>query len=635
VEPGFLLRARSRRGRRCVVLVVASISLIAVLACSRNALSREDHERFAESLLERGEVRAAAREFAAAAAAGQPDPSLLLKQAEAFVAAGRWRYAAPPARAAADLRPDDLQVQLLAARVLLVSNGFDEVVQRMTAFVEKHPNEPGAWIALADARARLRTPTVALARLADARTREEYERVPDRARQRVTRADDTAAAADFQRAMALAPDNTDAQVAWANFLVATGQMEPAVSLLKALADGAAANRPRVQHALGTYYRLQQRVADAEVYLKRANHASYVLRTQAALSLADLYAANGRSPEAAALLTSLPADQDKDGEIAVRLAQLDVNAGRRDAAMRRLDPLLARTPPVVGAHVLAATLLLEDGKVPEAVKTARIAAAAAPGRADARFTFGRTLAADGNLEEALDEETEAVRLAPGDGRAVLELTRTEILVGRSTQALAHAHDASRLLPDDPAAQAAPVAAQVAGGHVEAAAQALRPLVARYPASADIQTLKGTVDSALGNLDAAKAAYARALTLRADDVDALAGLAAVDLARKDPAAARRRVDEPLTRHEGDARYLYAAARVHAASGDNAGARALLVKAVTSNPGHQQAVLDLVTPDYIRDHPADATRILRQLLEHRPRSREAKTRLQLLSDGGGSAR
>lgn len=550
-----------RAGRVRTLLAACGVLLIVTTACSKADHSRDELQRSAELLLERGDVRGAALGFEAAVKAGAPDADLLIKQADLFVKAGRWRYAAQPARAAADLKPDDLDVQLLAVRVLMASRTFDEAVDRATAFLGKHPNRPRLRLMRATARAQLPNVTIALAQASTARTREELDQLPRRLDRKVSKEADAAAEADFRQALQEVPDSIEVQMAWGNFLVATGRWDEAEGVLRAMADGPKA-RPRAVHALGNYYRLHDRASDAEPYLKRATtFANYPGKLPATLTLADLYAATGRAADATALLAATPADQDPDGTIAVRLAEFDRQAGRLDQATQRLAPLLARTPPVLDAQVLAAGILIDRGSAAEAVTAARAAAALAPTKPAVRAVLGRALVASGNLQEAVGELTEAQRLEPGDARLALELALVEARVGRSQQALDHAREAVRLLPDD--------------------------------------------------------------------ADAAAGLAVLELGQRSPAAAAavRRVDDLLARHPNDASYLYAAARVRAASGDSRGETALLVKTIAADPGHQQAVLELVTPAFMRARPADAQRMLQQLLDRKPGATEARTRLATL--------
>lgn len=555
-------------GARWVVTGVCVVALAASSACSeKKDPTREEHQQTAESLLQRGDVRGAALEFEAAAKAGPPDAALLVKQAELLAKDGNnWRYAVQPARAAADLKPDDMDVQLLAARAMLASRSFDEVVTRTTAFLAKHPNRPRLRVMLAMGRAQLPNQTIALTRASNARTRGALNTLPRRLERKVTRDADAAAEADFRQALAEAPDNMDVQMAWANFLVATGRIEEAEPVLRTMAESPKP-RPRALHALGNYYRLNGRAADAEAHLKRATaFPAYPAKQAVMLTLADLYAGEGRAAEATTLLASVPADQDTDGTIAVRLAELDRQAGRLDQATTRLAPLVARTPPVLDAQVLTVAILMEKGQAADAVSAAKAAIAMAPTNPEARAALGRSLVATGNLQDAVGELTEAQRLEPGDARLTLELAQVEGRVGRRQQALDHAREAVRLMPDD--------------------------------------------------------------------IEAAAGLAAIELQQGTQAqASLRRVDDLLARHPNDARALYAASRVRAAAGDSRGEAAFLQKAVAADPGHMDAVLALVTPSFMRTRPAEAQRLLQQLLERKPGASEAKSRLASLSSASSS--
>ena len=593
-------------------------------------LSRAEHIRLAEEALKQEKYLDAAQAYERAALTGPPDGVLFKKQAEALSNAWNFVEAAGPARRAADLLPEDEEAQLLAATVLLRRRGFDEVVERMKAFLARRPGHVEGSIALANAMARLTNPNSALAAFVRTRDHHDYQGLIATIRDGATRWTDLDAEQTFQRAMNVAPDDVMLQLAMANFLVAAGRADEAGSVLERLTKRYP-NRARANHVLGVYYLQHGRVAEAERLLQRALPADYDQRPLAAWSLARLYIDTGREDQARAVLVPLTLEIE-DQEVSIRLARLEWQLNLRDRALGRLDHTLTRDPRAADAAVLKAQILLAGGTVDEAVTLARTAVAAAPALAEARSTLGQALSRAGDIESAFDELAEAVRLSPGVGGPVKELARLALTLGRRTEAMAFARDAARMNPDDPEAALLPVRAFMLGRDYGAARQALLAVRQRAPVSAEFLSLLGTLHAAQGDDNAAKPAFQGALEVAPDSPEALAGLALIEVRQNLGAAARNRVEMALARHPRDPRYLHVAAQVYAADNDQARADMLLKAALASDRSHLPSVLSLLTPTFTSTHPAEARLVLEGFLEVRPRAIEARYQLGRLYEQAG---
>jgi cytochrome c-type biogenesis protein CcmH/NrfG len=522
---------------------------------------------------------------------------------------------------------------MFAPHVLLSAGGFDEVADGMKAWVDKHPDSVDGWIALGNARARLNSSTNALARLAMSRTADELRTAAQSAPRKITAAADASAADAFRRAMDLAPDNAAARIAWANFLVATEHVEEGMDVLdKVVTEGP--TLPVVNHAVGTYYWLHGRSAEAETCLKAAAGASgYARRPAATSNLASLYEATGRKAEAIAAIRALPPEPAVTDTVTLSLARLEAGAGDLDAALRRLDGLSDRKGQQSGALAVKASLLLDAGRLPDAVAAARTAADQSPSEAEPRVTLGKALLASGDVENAFDAFDAASRLTPGDARLALDLVRVALELGHTDDyLLTRAQDAANLLPEDPEALAAPAAVLLARNDVRSAERALSPSLRKHPSSPELLILMGQIEEKLKRPEEARMAYLRALRASPGSADAISGLAFLDIAQGQFDEARRRIDEALPAHSTDADYLYATARIHQAAGDGAGREQLLRRTLDANPAQVSAALDLLSPDFVQAHAAEAVRILERLLDKRPRAIEARERLAGIYERAG---
>lgn len=622
--------------------------LIVATACRQRLSPEQQRAEFikqGDALMAKGDHVGAATAYGQAAQHGSPDGPLMLKGATANMLAGKFRVALTPAVQAAELMPDNVDAQLLAARLMLTQRQFNDVKHRMAAILQRHPNSIEALIELGHARAHLQNRAAALLGFSVARTKDEFDgmalqaRFPSGPRQPGITANDLDAAEQaFKSAVNVDPHHPKAQLALANFLWWAGRADEAESALKSVADEHPEERTATL-ALGAYYRLVHRPTEAEHYLKLAAQndprAPETLtavsgprtretgpdagRTAARFTLVDLYLETKRDEEALALLNALSATYPVD--TGLKLARVEFQTGKRDEAIRRVDGLLKRDPPARGASLLKAQFLLEKGDVAEAVSLARAAAAADPVSSDARATLGQALLASGDLENAYDEHAEALRLQPRAAGSAMALMHVSLALKRKNDALEHARTAVQLNPDNREAALGSVKAMVLAGDYNGAERALQPMLARDPASAEVLAELGAVHAARGNNDdAARAAFTRALQAMPDSLESVTGLVSLDLKEKRPAAARQRAEAALARHPRDPRYLEVAARAYAADNDAARAEGALRKVLELDRANVGVALSLSGAIATR-HPEEAAQMLQQAIERRPRSVAAR--------------
>lgn len=530
----------------CCCLGAVIAALVMAGGCKSRPPSREALVRQGDELVAKKQYREAAIAYFDANKVGPPDAKLLLKEADAAVEAGQLRAADRAATKVADLQPDDMSVQLLAARLKLSQRGFDEVRARMSAILSKQPDNAQVLVELGNARSHNSLPLSGLLQFSGARNKDEFDGMAFKALTGsgavggVTGFTDTdlkASERAFRKAAALDPKTPDTQLALANFLWRAGRADEHP-------ESRVANL-----ALGAYYSLVERNDEAVPYLKvaAANPAKpqqagagggetggAAGRSTASSVLIELYLRTKRDEEALALLTKeLPSNPARVG---LRLAEVEFRTGKRDEALRRVDALLAQTPKLPRATEVKAHFLLEMHQTDKAVALARAAAAEDPQSGSAKARLGQVLLATGDPKGAFDEYKAAARLDPGEADAFTGLAAASLALGRGQDALLNAREAARLKPGDRAAAVAVVKALILSEDTSGAEQALAPLVSQTPASPDVLVLTGQLNAARGNKAAARAAFTKALQLSTDSADATAGLAALDSKQKPNAAAR---------------------------------------------------------------------------------------------------
>jgi tetratricopeptide (TPR) repeat protein/NAD-dependent dihydropyrimidine dehydrogenase PreA subunit len=196
-----------------------------------------------------------------------------------------------------------------------------------------------------------------------------------------------------------------------------------------------------------------------------------------------------------------------------LAWLELLGGNRAAAKTRVDEVLAERPLAVGAHLIAARILVDEARPEEAsmafsrvveldpqnpagylglgtvlATSGRLEAAfevfsrgldAVPGSADLRYNIGLTLALTGDLDGAAREFRTALERAPDHAPARENLAGVLAAAGRFDDAIPVYEEAIRRSPDDPQLRIMAARAMLGGGRPEQAAEQIEAAISLDP------------------------------------------------------------------------------------------------------------------------------------------------------------
>jgi tetratricopeptide (TPR) repeat protein len=500
------------------------------------------------------------------------------KLAQAYQAAGDYVNAYGEYARAADLDPSNVEAQIKAGTLLLVSGDFAAAQTRAELALKADPKNVAAHILLGNAHAGLNEPGSALRQIEQAIALEPSDAAAWTALGAVKflggRRGDAAAA--FEKAVALAPQSIDARLALANFQWASGNLTEAESTLQtALAidrTNATAHR-----TLALLYLSTKRAPSAEPHFK-------ALATDAAgkLALTDYYMGLGRSAEALTIIDELEKSTDSSYVQSARLrrASLAYGSGKKLEAHQILDQIIKAKPRNAEARVAKARMLIADGKTPDALVQARAAVKADGTLPSTHYTVGLAALADGRPEEAEKAFEEVIRLAPRAAGAQLQLSRLRLARGEAAGALTAARDAAQQRPDSPEAAILVSRSLRAQGDVAKAWTEVSTSVGRHPESAPLHIEMGWVALDLKQFKAARAAFEAALRHWPGSIDAQSGLVATHLAAADPATARAQVDEWRRAAPDDRRLDVLAARVELTAGNSAEAERILQSVVAAD-------------------------------------------------------
>ena len=603
------------------------LALAVVAACN------QDPEAAKRKFLASGEAYMAQRNYSAAIIeyrnAVQQDAQFgeaRFKLSLAYAQSGDTLSAMREAVRAADLMPERIDVQMQAATLLVVTRRFADARSRAEQVLQKDPGNVQAQVVLGNALAGTKDLDGAIREIEEALRLDPQRSTTytNLGALEAARGDLGAAEKAFRQAVARDPKSAHVRLSLAQFYwltARTAEAEQAIKEALALSPGdAVANR-----VMALFYLSTNRRPEAEPFLKASAEASG--SGQGKLALADYYLVGERPNEATPILTALTSDPAVGTMARLRLAEIDQQAGRRDAAERVIDSVLSKEPGNLEALLAKAGLRLLDRSFDSALAFVERAVAANPTSALAHFARGKVLLAKQQPEEAKKAFNEAVRLNPRAAAAHVELARLHLQAGAAETSVGLASEALKMDPHSGDARFVLARGLMARGQLDEAEGLLKDLVAARPASALLHAHMGLLYAARNNPPAASAEFERALALDPLQLEAVSGLVAFDLSRKDQAGARQRVDALVLKAPRNADILTLAARTHMMIDDVAGAEPLLLKAIASNTSAMGAY-SLLGSVYIRLGRLDeARRQFEQLADRQSHAASALTMAGIL--------
>ena len=362
------------------------------------------------------------------------------------------------------------------------------------------------------------------------------------------------AEASFRKAIEVAPASIVARMALANFLWASARTSEAEQAFKdALVldpTNLTANR-----ALAVFYVASNRARDAEPFFQAI--AAGAKTPAAGITLADYYVATRRAPEARKVLADLATNDVAYVAATVRLAAIDASLGERAAALSKLHEVALRHPREMSARLLAARVLLIDGKRDEALAQATSIVKDEPNSAEAGEAYnviGRVQASLDRPEEAIRAYEEVLKRQSRPLEAQLGLASLHLTARDLDKATRYARDALAIHPNSPHARAVMVRIRLAANDTRGAAQMLGALRKDFPNSPAVLNLVAAQQLAARQVDAARASYARAAALAPNDLEAFSGLVRVDLTTGRTKDAVLRVEISPQEHAADDSAVY---------------------------------------------------------------------------------
>jgi tetratricopeptide (TPR) repeat protein len=523
------------------------------------------------------------------------------KLAHAYAQSGDGGKALQEYVRAADLLPDDFDVQLKAASLQLLAGQFDEAKRIAEGMLSRNATHIDAQIVLANALAGLKDLNAAVAEIEEA-----IQLNPERGATygnlgafELSRGNANAAEQAFQRAVELDPASSTARLALANFFWVTSKWDAAERELQKAAELAPAD-PLPQRALASFLVAVGRVAEAEQPLKKVLDLTGT--PTAAFSLAEYHIARGHEPAARAVLQPLAKNPRTAPAAATRLALLDFRTGHADAAAQQIRGVLAANPGNLDALLLKTEIELSSGNRDEALAAATQATEKHPESAAAFFALGRVQAARLQTDAAVAAYRTVLHLNPRATEAQLQIARLELVSGQVERSINMARDVVVADPKNLTARLTLVRALIRRGDVAQAETELTALASEQRDVAAVQVQLAALARLKNNPAVSRQHFDKALELDPSSIEALEGTIALDLAERRFDAVRTRVGGQLAQRPNDLAVLMLGARAYLALGDMQQGERLLRTIIDREPAYMAAYAALAQM-YMRQGRTDA--------------------------------
>ncbi len=571
-----------------IVLAVAAVSATAT-GCSRDVIrTRQDaldagnryfsEQKFAEASVEYRKAVAADPKFGEGRA----------RLAATYVELGDLPNANREYMRAADLLPDNVDIQVRAASFLLAFGQYEDAQTRIRKVLAKEPNNQAAQIIYGNALAGMKDFDSALRELEKSVTTDPSAAgYGSLAQVRSTMGNDAAAEAAYRRAVAIDPGSILARLSLASFLWAAGRNAEAEQSFRETVE-AKPGDARANRAFATFLFASGKAAQAEPYLKVAAAQDDTPDASQKITLADYYITVNKPDQAVEVLNTIKTSTNKRtaGRANTRLAYLSYLTKRDGSAYQTLEDVLRDDPGNTEALIIKARLLASDKKLSDALATVTKATAVEPTNAQAWFLAATIHADKGDVDEAIKAYNEVLKLNPRAATVKVRLAKLHSAKGSADTALTLAQEAYDSQRTDPEAQLTLARSLITKRESARAAPLVKALLAANPNAAIVHSTAAAYSAGVEDWKTAEREYARALELAPNDVEAFSGLIGVYLKTAQSAALRSLLDERLKRMPNHSPSLVLAAAAYNSLNEIARSRTLLEKAISVDPSNLQA-------------------------------------------------
>jgi len=557
------------------------------LAVRVDPLFADARVKLAEAYEKTGDSANALREYVRAADLLPNDAELQVKASSYLLAAGALEDAAARAQKAIDVNPRHVIARLHLALALAGLKGIDNGIKEVEESIRMDPSEPKAFAQLGNFRL---------------------------AQRNLPQAEQA-----FKSAHAVAPQSIDGFLGLSTFYMSTGRMSDAELWLKRAIE-IAPKDARANRSLAALYIRSNRAAEAEAPLR--TYAEATPDAGAQLVLADYYFAVGRTDDARKLLDAIKDREQTFAEARLRLSIMEFMKKNLPESHRLLDEVLTRDPQNARVLAMKGRYLLHEGKSAEAVGKLEAAVGVNPKLAESQYWLGVAYRSVGENEKARARFMEVQSLDTNEVGSKLQLAQMALLDRKADAALDLANQAISQQPGNVQAHLIRADALVAKNELESALSEAILSSKAAPGWPQPHMQMGRIYMRQKDYASAERAFAKAAELSGNAHDAVGAMIDARIAMGKLTEARTALDSALSTSPKNPWLRIYQSRILRASRDDAGAERALQEALSLDSGNLQAYLELTRMYVDSGRLNDAQRQLEAIVSKDPQKVWAHT-------------
>jgi tetratricopeptide (TPR) repeat protein len=579
--------------RRSVIAsaLVLVAALLAAASCSKDPnVAKKQYVDKGNRQVEQKQYRGAIIEYQNALQIDGRYAEARVKLAEAYEHVGDGPNALREYVRAADLLPQDADIQTKAAEYLLAAGALEDASTRAQNAINVKPSHIRARLLLALAIAGLKDLNSAVAEVEKAIRMDSTEPTAfaQLGRFRLAQGNLKEAEKAFKSAYEIAPQSVDALLGLANFYMSSGRPADGEEWLKKATETAPQDK-RATRMLATLYLQTNRIAEAEAPLKA--YAEADPSPVSKLVLADYYFGSDRKDEARQVLDAIKEEAETFSETRRRLSMLEFVSGKLPEANKLLDEALARDPKNAPVLMMKGRYLTFEGKLSDALGMLKQAVEADPKLAEAQYWLGVAYRNVGDNEAARTAFSAVQALDKNEVGSKLQLSQISLSDGKADTALDFANQAVAIQPYNVEARVVRIDALIAKNDFSAALVEANKIAGFAPRAPQPQMQLGRIYSGQGNYAAAERAYMLAAEFSRNADDAVGALVDTRIRLGKLNEARAALDDAIAKRPKSAWLHIYASRLHKAGHDGAQkAEQALQDALSIDPANLQAYVEL---------------------------------------------
>jgi len=634
---GYEDKRSSRNGFVVLLAVTLFLSLALLSGCHRDPnVRKQKYMESGQRYSAQGKNKEAIIQFSNALKIDKNFADAYYARAQAFLHIGALSGAYTDLQHTVYLQPTNYKARLDLGNMLLAGGKIDEAQAQASATIAAQPKNADAHALLSRIASRQGKSDIALAEIHRALDIAPNEAVLHETLALLVAGDPAQASsveAEMKKSISLDPKSVNVKLLLASFYARNGRLQDA----EQVCWSAVATDPK---------NLSAREALVQVILRQGNpaRAEQVLRQvsndladnpQGVRMLADYYASSGQIDKAKSEFVSLAHKYPKNVSVQEGYVRVLLEVKDFTTAQTVVTELMKKNSKDPQVAVLNGIVLLNNGKLVDAINALQSAASNAPKDAFIQYWLGRAAQMKGDSGLAEKSFRQAAQLNPRNLEAQEALARIAVQHGDVSMLADVAEKTITAAPHFPGGYRWRATVELAHNSPDKAEADLKTAMSIAPQSAPAYLMLGEIRYTQKRFPEEAALLEQALQYDPDSVAALRGLVNYDLSKKLPVQALSRINAQIAKRPKNSGFYDLLAMVQIQNKNLDLAIATAQKSMEVNPDDSEAVTIYAQLQAARGQAANAIGVWEQWSKGHPGNAGALVILGSLEESRGDKR